>query len=168
MKLLLILCIVSMFPLLAHSQYATDKTMNEAINKSKNSPIISKELFYGFSFDMDPIQYTRTLDSLVKNDKAVEKDGSYLIARRGEKKTHFQALFPTFTKNKLTEITSYFLYETEGIENLVTDLSFENKGDKYKFLDSNGDLYFIFKNNIMILASIIDNRYIIKYTNNAE
>lgn len=169
MKRILLIMIVIANSLLSYAQYASENEINMAIEKSRNSSVIDKKLFYGFYFGMDATQYTTVLNALVKNNQALEKDGTFLIKRNGKSNLiHFQALIPTFIQNRLTEITSLFIDEVLNMESLISDLEFENtRFIKYKYPSKIGDVYFLLKDNIMITTGIIEGKYNVNYIDNS-
>lgn len=171
MKRILFLLIAFTSSLLLYAQYASDNEVNTAISQSRKSNIVEQKLFCGFSFGMSSIQYTSTLDSLLEKGQCIKKNGVYLILRKDIKggDGHFQVLIPTFKLDRLTEIVSYFFYEYNGINNLISNLEFETKGfKKYLYKSGDNDIYFLFKNNIMISATLIDEKYMVTYSNTKE
>lgn len=170
MKKILLIGIMLISSLSAYSQFSNDEEVNKAIFNSKNSLKNDMNLFYGFRFGMNIDEYTSNLDSLVKAGKAEKKEDIYLIYRDDTKYgAHFQVLIPTFKLNRLTEIVSYFFYESGTMDELISILDFESKDFKKYTIKKNGEFfYFLFKNNIMISASRIDDKYQIQYTNMKE
>ena len=78
-------------------------------------------------------------------------------------------MIPTFVLDKLTEMVSYFFYEQNGINNLISNLDYETNGfKKYLYNSGENDIYFLFKNNIMISATLIDGKYMVTYSNTKE
>lgn len=171
MKHILFTMMVIANSLFTYAQYASDNEINTAISQSKGSKITELKLFDGFTFGMNSKAFISTLDSLVEKGKCIKKDDIYLVLRKdkNEGSEHSQVLIPTFVLDKLTEIVSYFFYEENGINNLISNLEYETNGfKKYRYNSGDNDIYFLFKNNIMISATLIDEKYMVTYSNTKE
>ncbi|MDV7051513.1 hypothetical protein R4E93_07595 [Bacteroides ovatus] len=171
MKRILFIIIITVNSLLSYAQYTSNNELNKAISNSRESMTVDSKLFDGFSFGMNSKAFISTLDSLVQKGKCIKKNDIYLVLRKDKNgiSEHKQVLIPTFVLDKLTEMVSYFFYEQNGINNLISNLDYETNGfKKYLYNSGENDIYFLFKNNIMISATLIDGKYMVTYSNTKE
>ena len=163
MRITIITIIFACVSIYSFSQISNDKEIEKAFEIARTPENNECQLFYGFKFGMTENEYNLELDSLTQADKAICKDGKYLIGRYGHSgECHFQTLFPKFENDKLIELTVFFTRERFTLKELIYDLKFESTNSTiYLRKDKGNDIFLCFKKNILVTCGFMDNKYLV-------